>query len=883
MSTAWWRRGSERDREQGHGGLRAERGSIVAGGDIANAVALQVEQMVVQAPQQPAAWPYQLGSIPQRAGSFQTRSEVAQLRQAAAIGERAECVLLSGFGGAGKTQLAADYARTVQKSGAVDVLVWVPASSRTSVVTSYAQAATELLARKWDDTEQAATAFLAWLEPKAEAEQPTPCRWLIVLDSVEDPAEVEGLVPANSRWGTTLITSRRRDAALVHGRTHIPVGTYREDESLSYLAAALEFHGRSENQGELTALARDLGHLPLALSQAVAYIIDDGIDCADYRRLLADRATRLEELAPDHLPDGQTVAVHAAWSLSMDRADQLRPRGLARPMLHLASLLDPNGIPQDVLTSDEACKYLSGPEENRTVSYQDAQRVLRVLHRLCLIDHDRDEAHRSVRIHELIQRAVRDGEFSPETGLVAAVAAGAALYSSWPDTAHATALGQSLRSNAAVFTCHAARIKGAAAFLAYSVVFRAAHSHGQAGQLSEAIDGFQLIVKAFGSHDHEMGFAARYHIAHYQGEAGNVAHAIDILEEFLPRMRRALGPEQEGVLAVERELAGWQARVNNHAQALEVSARALASAEDAHGPDAPVTLRLQLNLALRQADSGDLSGAVATLEDLAPRAIRVFGQGSQNALMIHGYIARFQADAGDMKKGRRTYRDLALPDEEDLLLGSDHPDVLHARHELAFSRGATGDVINAVRDYDRLLADRTRVLGPDHPDTLLTQYNLLSYQLAAAKMLEPAAARYLGSAKKRRWKKALDVSALLSNAHELLCLQEIVNHDAKSIVASLNDVVERADTVLGSDHPLVHKFRSLQQEYSSIDLDQAAAIPTGSFEVAFSDDAMKDPKIFVAEYEARALQEAKRIFGPDIRLVRGFSEKDVADLFSEYE
>jgi hypothetical protein len=777
--------------------------------------------------------------------------------------------------------LAADYARTVQKSGAVDVLVWVPASSRTSVVTSYARAATELLAGKWNDTEEAATAFLGWLEPKAEAAQPTPCRWLVVLDSVEDPTDVEGLVPADSRWGTTLITSRRRDAALVHGRTHIPVGTYSEDESLSYLAAALESHGRSENQGELTALARELGHLPLALSQAVAYIIDDGIDCADYRRLLADRATRLEELAPDHLPDGQTVAVHAAWSLSMDRADQLRPRGLARSMLHLASLLDPNGIPQDVLTSDMACKYLSGPEENRTVGYQDAQRVLRVLHRLCLIDHDRDEAHRSVRIHELIQRAVRDA-FSPETALMAAAFARAALCTSWPDTAHATALGQSLRSNAGVFSHHAARIEGAA-FLAYSVVFRAAHSYGQAGHLSNAIDVFQLIVKAFGSHDHEMGFVARYHLAHYQGEAGNVAHAIDILEELLPRMRRALGPEQEGVLAVEHELAGWQAQANNHAKALEVSARALASAENTHGPDDPVTLRLQLNLALRQADSGDLSGAVATLEDLAPRAIRVYGQESQNALMIHGYIARFQADAGDMKRGRQTYRDLALPDEEDLLLGSDHPDVLHARHELAFSRGATGDVINAVRDYDRLLADRRRVLGPDHPDTLLTQYNLLGYQLAAAKALEPAAARFLGSTKKRRGKKALDMSPLLSNAHELLCLQEIVNHDAKSIVASLNDVVERADTVLGSDHPLVHKFRSLQQEYSSIDLDQAAAISTGSFEVTFSDAAMKDPQIFVAEYEAKALQEAKRRFGPGVRLVRGFSEEDVADLFSGYE
>ena len=51
----------------------------------------------------------------------------------------------------------------------------------------------------------------------------------------------------------------------------------------------------------------------------------------------------------------------AAWSLSIDHADQLRPTGLARPMLQLAAFLDPNGIPASVLASRPALEYLGSP------------------------------------------------------------------------------------------------------------------------------------------------------------------------------------------------------------------------------------------------------------------------------------------------------------------------------------------------------------------------------------------------------------------------------------------------------------------------------------------------------------------------------------------
>ncbi|EFC81306.1 hypothetical protein [Parafrankia sp. EUN1f] len=89
-------------------------------------------------------------------------------------------------------------------------------------------------------------------------------------------------------------------------------------------------------------------------------MVDLDLDCAAYRQRLTDRSRTLAELMPDTgLPDDQQTTLAAAWSLSIDRANQLRPAGLARPLLELAALLDPNGIPEIVLTSPPILAFLA--------------------------------------------------------------------------------------------------------------------------------------------------------------------------------------------------------------------------------------------------------------------------------------------------------------------------------------------------------------------------------------------------------------------------------------------------------------------------------------------------------------------------------------------
>ena len=116
-------------------------------------------------------------------------------------------------GGTGKTQLAAEFARGLWSARAVDVLVWVTASTREAVIAGYAQAAGAVGASDPDaDALAAAGRLVAWL---ARTER----RWALVLDDLADPADLEGLWPSG-RGGRVVITTRLPGGAFSGGPGH---------------------------------------------------------------------------------------------------------------------------------------------------------------------------------------------------------------------------------------------------------------------------------------------------------------------------------------------------------------------------------------------------------------------------------------------------------------------------------------------------------------------------------------------------------------------------------------------------------------------------------------------------------------------------------------
>jgi hypothetical protein len=787
-----------------------------------NGVAIGAAHQVVQqaAPRVRASWPHQVGVIPREAAAFQQRDETEQLRAAVADGGTAVlCQVLRGTGGVGKTQLAAHYARSTMQAGELDVLLWVSASRRSAVIAAYAQAAEELLALEPGDSERSAQEFLGWTEPQPPGREPA-CRWLVVLDDVADPADMSGLWPARNPHGRTVVTTRRRDVAVPGSR--IDLGVFTPQQATAYLTEFLTEHGRHDHPHEINALAHDLGYLPLALSQAAAYIVDADIPidclecthtpCPSYRRRLADRTTRLARILPEPstLPDDQTTTVAATWSLSIERADALRPAGLARPALQFAAMLDANGIPQNVLTSQPARDYLTRhhtaatPEpEHDEVTAQDTWDALRALHRLNLIDHDPDTPQQAVRIHQLTQRATRDTLAPPQHDETARAAADA-LLAAWPEIERDTDLAQILRANATALTTCA----GTALYHpgAHTVLGRAGNSLGDSGQVTAARDHYRLLVENTTQYlgpDHPDTLIARNDLAYWRGEAGDAAGAVRAFDELLADHVRVLGPDHPETLIVRNNLALWRGEAGDAAGAVRAFAELLPDRVRVLGPDHPSALRTRHNLAQWQAEAGDAAGAAAALTELLADRVRILGPDHPDTLATRNNLAFIRGQAGDAAGAATALTELLA--DQLRILGPDHPHTLATRQNIATWRGEAGDAAGAAAALAELLADRVRVLGPDHPHTLGTRENIATWRGEAGDAAGAATAlaelladrvRVLGP----------DHPHTLATRHNLAYWRGRAG-DAAGAASAFAELLADRVRILGPDHPSVLSTR----------------------------------------------------------------------------
>jgi NB-ARC domain/Tetratricopeptide repeat len=720
------------------------------------------------------------------------------------------CQVLTGTGGVGKTQLAAHYARRSWQSGALELLVWVTATSRAAITSTYAQAGIDVADADPAEPEHAAARFLSWLET-------TKRRWLVVLDDLADPADLRDLWPPRNTAGRVVITTRRRETALTgQGRRLVEVGLFTPTEATDYLTARLTAHGRREPAEQIADLAQDLGRLPLALAQAAAYLLDLGLEVASYRRRLTDRRHTLADLVPDDsgLPDDQRTTLAATWSLSIERADQLRPVGLARPMLELASMLDPNSIPHTVLTAQPALTYLTTLRtptasakdragNERAVGPEEASDALGCLHRLSLVERTPKTPHRAVRVHNMIQRATREVLADDRRHLLARAAADA-LVAAWPEVERDTTLTQILRSNTDALTNYA----GVALWQpdAHPVLFRSGMSLGEAGLVAAAISYWQHLYATAQDHfgpDHRATLATRTNLAYMQGRAGNATGAATALEELVEDSLRILGPDHPDTLGSRVNLAYLQGETGDAAGAAAAFGQLVEDSLRILGPDDRDTLAIRSNLAYWLGQAGDAAGAAAAFGQLVEDSLRILGPDHPDTLATRSNLARWLGQAGDAA-GAAAATEQLLEDRL-RILGPDHPSTLTTRANLATWRGETGDAAGTASAFGQLLQDYLRILGPDHPETLTTRSNIAYWRgragdtVGAATILEELVEdtqRILGPDRPE----TLAIRANLA----YMRARRVRAGDMAGAASALKELGELADDylrILGPDHP----------------------------------------------------------------------------------
>lgn len=695
-------------------------------------------------PAGPVHWPVSVGRPPLAADAFQERPGLSDSLDHALSDAGTVLVseVIAGDGGTGKTQLAAAALRRARTE--LDLAVWVGAGSRSDVLAAYAQAhaAVGLPADRWGpdaDAPELARAFLDWLSGTERA-------WMVVLDDLADPDDLVDLWPAGPH-GRVLVTTRRRDAAMLARGRLVDVGVFSPAEALTYLTDKLgKVPGLPGDVLDGAAgLAEDLGRLPLALAQASAVMINDGLSCAAYREVFADRSRTLVDIFPaDPRDSGDDYAATVAttWSLATERADRLAPEGLAGRLLAVIAELDPNGIPEAALLSSAVRRWLPEPADDgprrrwpwrrqeptppSPVGPDEARAALRNLHRLSLVVHEPDGGPWGVRTHALAQRATRES-LDPAEEARCAAAAAEALVEVWPGVETDPGLSAVLRSNTRTLLRRHDPVLWSSGI--HPVLVRAGDSLGEVGLVGQAAAHFAgLVDRGTRSYapEHPDVLIARERAAAWTGRAGDARGAVRDYQTLLADLLRTVGPEDPRTMAARAGLATWRGRAGDEVGAVADFRELLLDRLAALGPDHAEVLATRAGLAIWTGRAGDPDGAARACAELVADHLAVHGPLHPETFAVRAELADWTGRAGD-PAGAAELSAARLADQLDAL-GPDHPSTLTSRAAVAHWRGRAGDVAGAVTESEALLQDRLRVLGPDHPQTLATRANLIAYR-----------------------------------------------------------------------------------------------------------------------------------------------------------
>jgi tetratricopeptide (TPR) repeat protein len=670
-------------------------------------------------------------------------------------------------GGTGKTQLAVQLARTWWQESQGRLLVWLTATSRDLVLSGYAQAAAERTGTaRADDAETAVVRFLSWL---GETKQP----WLVVLDDVADPADLDGLWP-DGPGGRVLVTTRNDAAVPLFGRPHaFPVGMFSSHEALAYLMARLSVDP-NQRLGAVD-LVDDLSCDPLALAQASAAIASSGITCREYRDMFAKRREEIAGAA-----GAQPAARAVTWTLSMECVGQLAPGGLAQLCLALAVLLGCQGIPEPVFSTRAAADFIAGTAGAAgiagTADPSPARSALLGLQSTGLLSVDPGGATRMVRVHPVVRAAVMSA--MPGSMRDRAVrAAAAALVQAWPDGAEQSPLTCALRACAASLEAAAgdvlwadgshhvllragesldgARLTGPAVSHWRAVAAtservlgpahpdtlladaRLASAALAAGLGDDAVTLYQRSLDARAGQlgpDHPDTVAARAEFGGALLTAGQPGEAIPILEDVLAAAERHRGTGVLDVLAIQDSLVAAYQAAGRYQDAIRLAARTLAERERRQGPDHPETLVTRRGLVRACVADGRTKDAITHGRRGLAGAERVLGPDHPDTIDAVTVLASAYHSARRLKDAISLY-ERALGDRE-RMQGPDDPDTIGVRGNLASAYHSAGRMASALELYERTLADCQRVLGADHPDTLAARANLAHAHYAMGRLTE---------------------------------------------------------------------------------------------------------------------------------------------------
>ncbi|MGA2825240.1 MAG: FxSxx-COOH system tetratricopeptide repeat protein [Streptosporangiaceae bacterium] len=763
----------------------------------------------------PSIW-----NVPARNADFTGRAAIMEkLRDKLAGGGVTVVVAqaLYGLGGVGKTQLALEYAHRFMAD--YDLVWWVPSERSEEIGGALADLARRMGLKVGDNVAEASAAALE------ELRRDTTPHWLLIFDNADDPKQLEPYLPTGS--GHIIITSRYQ--AWTHSAEPLEVEVFTGDESVAHLLR----HVPDLDLADAKKVADALGHLPLAVEQASAWLEQTGMTAQAYVAELTTQATRI--LALNRPPEYQTPVV-ATWNLSFERLKGRSPAAVR--LLQLLAFFSPGPIAMNLFYCDELNAALLPFDETMSEQLM-FPRVIREISRFALVKVD--QASNSLQIHRLVQAVIRS-QMTDEEQLVVQHEVHKILTANRPrqgetDDPSNWATYEIIWPHLGPSQAERCDDPRTRQLLLDWVRYQWKHGEYEAClNLAERLQN--LWVHQLGA-DHPQTLHLQFHIANVLRSQGNFNEARDLDMYVLERQREVLGPDHLLTLMTAGSLGADLRALGEFQAALASDQETYATFKDEFGEDYPRTLFAANNLACSLRLVGDYTAARRLDQETLDRRRMVLSADHPYTLYTATNLANDMRAAGAFHESVELLR--VTWEGYRRVLGDDMIDTLHAAAGLAVSLRKAGEqaeamdlgrdtyeryerrygtdspdarlcVINlacdyaAVGDMPKALALVTSVrgaleasLGADHPNALVAANNMACY-LRSSDQLDEALRLTENTVHRMRRKLGemhpLTLSCVINLANCLGDAGELATAEALE-----RETISRLDKVLGHDHP----------------------------------------------------------------------------------
>ncbi|KAI1615399.1 hypothetical protein EDD36DRAFT_462913 [Exophiala viscosa] len=698
--------------------------------------------------------PFSLRGVPVIEKFADRPLDVAELRQTLLPGRRSsgrqrQICVLSGMGGMGKTQLAAQFARRHHQH--YSAVFWLDGTSEDSLKQSIGYSASRVAQGQISEvsrtflTGQGGDLDLIVEHFRHLLSRPDNNSWLVVLDNVDreyyaqnpQPGSfnVENYLP-DADHGAILITTRLSN---LKPYATVSKKLQKVDDNLA-MAIFCQTYTRKFDKDQARPLLERLDGLPLALTQVAAYMQQTGISFARYIDLYDRRWTDLMQ-SHETGNGSQLKSIWTTWVISLEaiRAENQA----AADLLLLWAFLDNRDLWYGLFERSRKIwtnhTYVNANLQEVCSDEMKFINAIQLLLKYSLIERLEDDS--GCIVHPVLHqwaRHVQNEEQRIGFARLAVITVGFAVPHGFREdywTVQRRLMGhadrcfrwvvddaiklsrsqEQDRDDRPGYVGPLAVILRCVSFL--GDLFVAQTRLGKGSEMYElAFRGYKETMDP----EHKWMLTLVNNMGLLYSDQGKLDKAEQMYERALQGREKTLGSEHILTLETVNSLGVLYVRKGKLDKAEEMYDRALRGKEKTLGPGHPSTLLTVNSLGALYVKQGKLDKAEEMFDRASQGKGTALGPGHPSALETVNNLASLYGEQGKLDKAEEMY-DRALRGKT---LGPGHPLTLDTVNTLGALYLKQGKLDKAEEMFDRASQGKGKALGPEHPSTLMTVNNL---------------------------------------------------------------------------------------------------------------------------------------------------------------